>query len=115
MNPLSAIFGVSVAIRNGLFNRRLLAVKKLTRPVVSVGNLSVGGSGKTPFVIALGSLLQARGIAFDVLSRGYGRGNKEIAIVDPKGLPWDFGDEPLLIARKLQVPVIVGADRYQAG
>ena len=115
MNPLSAIFGAGVAIRNALYDRRVFQVKKLARPVVSIGNISVGGSGKTPFVIALGQLLAERGIAFDVLSRGYGRTSTEIAVVDPNGSPAQFGDEPLLIARKLQAPVIVGADRYQAG
>jgi tetraacyldisaccharide 4'-kinase len=115
MNPLSAIFGAGVAIRNALYDRNIFQVKKLARPVVSIGNISVGGSGKTPFVIALGQLLAERGIAFDVLSRGYGRGSTEIAVVDPNGSPAQFGDEPLLIARKLQAPVIVGADRYQAG
>jgi tetraacyldisaccharide 4'-kinase len=115
MNPLSAIFGAGVAIRNALYDRRIFQVKKLARPVVSIGNISVGGSGKTPFVIALGQLLTERGIAFDVLSRGYGRTSTDIAIVDPNGSPAQFGDEPLLIARKLQAPVIVGADRYQAG
>jgi tetraacyldisaccharide 4'-kinase len=115
MNPLAAIFGAGVAIRNALYDRHIFQVKKLARPVVSIGNISVGGSGKTPFVIALGHLLAERGIAFDVLSRGYGRGSTEIAVVDPNGSPTQFGDEPLLIARKLQAPVIVGADRYQAG
>jgi len=115
MNPLSAIFGAGVATRNALYDRGVFPVKKLARPVVSIGNISVGGSGKTPFVIALGQLLAERGIAFDVLSRGYGRSSTEIAVVDPDGSPAQFGDEPLLIARKLQVPVIVGGDRYQAG
>lgn len=115
MNPLSAIFGAGVALRNSFYDRRVFQVKKLARPVVSIGNISVGGSGKTPFVIALGQLLAERGIAFDVLSRGYRRTSTEIAIVDPNGSPAQFGDEPLLIARNLQAPVIVGADRYQAG
>jgi tetraacyldisaccharide 4'-kinase len=115
MNPLSAIFGAGVAIRNALYDRRIFQVKKLARPVVSIGNISVGGSGKTPFVIALGRLLAERGIAFDVLSRGYGRSSTQTAVIDPNGSPAQFGDEPLLIARKLQAPVIVGADRYQAG
>jgi tetraacyldisaccharide 4'-kinase len=115
MNPLSAIFGTGVAMRNALYDRRVFQVKQLARPVVSIGNISVGGSGKTPFVIALGQLLVERGIAFDVLSRGYGRSSTEIAVVDPNGSPAQFGDEPLLIARKLQAPVIVGADRYLAG
>jgi len=82
---------------------------------VSVGNISAGGSGKTPFVMLLGELLKARGIKFDVLSRGYGRESRGVLLVDPGGLPKQFGDEPLLIARKLQVPVIVGEDRYEAG
>lgn len=115
MNPLSMLFGAGIAIRNTLYNRGALKVHKLARPVVSIGNISVGGTGKTPFVIALGELLKQRGIAFDVLSRGYGRSSKEIAVVDPQGSPQQFGDEPLLIARKLGVPVIVGADRFQAG
>lgn len=115
MNPLSAIFGAGVAIRNALYDRRVFQVRKLARPVVSIGNISVGGSGKTPFVIALGQLLTERGIAFDVLSRGYGRTSTKTAVVDPHGSPAQFGDEPLLIAQKLQAPVIVGADRYQAG
>ncbi|HMC44610.1 MAG TPA: tetraacyldisaccharide 4'-kinase [Caballeronia sp.] len=115
MNPLSAIFGAGVSMRNALYDRGIFQVNKLARPVVSIGNISVGGSGKTPFVVALGELLKQRGIAFDVLSRGYGRSSTEIAVIDPNGSPAQFGDEPLLIAHKLQVPVIVGADRYQAG
>ena len=83
--------------------------------MVSVGNLSAGGSGKTPFVLLLGELLKARAVKFDVLSRGYGRTSTGVRLVDPAGLPQEFGDEPLLIARKLQVPVIVGEDRYDAG
>ncbi|HJX83621.1 MAG TPA: tetraacyldisaccharide 4'-kinase [Candidatus Angelobacter sp.] len=115
MNPVSAIFGVGVAARNALYDRSFFKVQKLSRPVVSVGNISVGGSGKTPFVIALGGLLKQRGIPFDVLSRGYGRQSAATLVVDPEGTPEQFGDEPLLLARKLQVPVIVGADRYTAG
>jgi tetraacyldisaccharide 4'-kinase len=80
-----------------------------------VGNLSAGGSGKTPFVLLLGEMLKARGLRFDVLSRGYGRKSHGVLLVDPAGLPMQFGDEPLLISRKLQVPVIVGEDRYEAG
>jgi tetraacyldisaccharide 4'-kinase len=63
----------------------------------------------------LGELLQSRGLKFDVLSRGYGRESRGVLLVDPAGLPQQFGDEPLLIARRLQVPVIVGEDRYEAG
>jgi tetraacyldisaccharide 4'-kinase len=114
-NPLSGIYGVAVAGRNALYDRRLLTSRRLQGPVISVGNLSTGGSGKTPFVILLGELLKARGIRSDVLSRGYGRKARGVLLVQPGGLATDFGDEPLLIARRLQVPVIVGENRYSAG
>ena len=118
-NPLSAIlstmYGGVVGARNVLYDRRWLRSRSLQGPVISVGNLSVGGSGKTPFVILLGELLKARGVRFDVLSRGYGRDTRGVLLVDPGGLPRDFGDEPLLIARRLQAPVVVGEDRYEAG
>ncbi|HVO82333.1 MAG TPA: tetraacyldisaccharide 4'-kinase [Terriglobales bacterium] len=115
MNPLAAIFGFSVRARNALYDHGLLPSKRLEAPVISVGNLSVGGSGKTPFVILLGQLLKTRGLRFDILSRGYGRKTRGVAVVDPGGPACDFGDEPLLLARRLAVPVVVGEDRYQAG
>ena len=115
LNPLSAIYGGVVGARNALYDRGWMRSRSLQGPVISVGNLSTGGSGKTPFVILLGELLQARGIRFDVLSRGYGRKSRGVLLVDPGGLPRDFGDEPLLIARRLQTAVVVGEDRYEAG
>ena len=115
MNPLSTIYGGIVRARNALYDRGLVQVRRLDGPVISVGNISAGGSGKTPFVLLLGQLLKAKGIKFDVLSRGYGRASTGVLLVDPAGLPQQFGDEPLLIARKLQVPVIVGESRYEAG
>jgi tetraacyldisaccharide 4'-kinase len=115
MNPLTALYGAATALRNTLYDRGVLRSRRLERPVVSVGNLSVGGSGKTPFVIALGELLKARAIRFDVLSRGYGRKTHGVLVVDTDGNAADFGDEPLLIARRLGVPVIVGESRYDAG
>jgi tetraacyldisaccharide 4'-kinase len=115
LNPLSNIYGGVVAARNALYDRGFLHARRLDGPVVSVGNLSAGGSGKTPFVMLLGELLKARGVKFDILSRGYGRASKGVRLVDPAGLPQEFGDEPLLIARRLQVPVIVGENRYDAG
>ena len=114
-NPLSAVYGAVVGVRNALYDRRWLRSRSLEGTVTSVGNISTGGSGKTPFVILLGELLKARGIRFDVLSRGYGRATRGVLLVDPGGLPRDFGDEPLLIARRLQTPVVVGEDRYEAG
>src|ERR1700733_7651793 len=59
VNPASTMFGAGVAVRNALYDRRIFKAHKLARPVVSIGNISVGGTGKTPFVIALGELLKA--------------------------------------------------------
>ena len=115
MNVLSALYGAGVGLSNALFDHGIRRALRLERPVVSIGNLSTGGSGKTPFVIALGELLKERGIRFDVLSRGYGRTTRGVLVVDPEGPATDFGDEPLLIARRLGVPVVVGERRYEAG
>jgi len=115
LNPLPSIYAGVVGVRNALYDRGWLRAGRLQGPVISVGNVSTGGSGKTPFVLLLGGLLKARGITFDVLSRGYGRKSKGVRLVDPAGLPQEFGDEPLLISRKLQAPVVVGEDRYAAG
>ncbi len=114
-NPLSSIFGAVVGTRNALYASGLLRQRRLKGPVLSVGNIAVGGSGKTPFVIMLGELLKSRQISFDILSRGYGRKSRGVRLVDPDGEPAEFGDEPLLIARKLGVPVVVGERRYDAG
>jgi tetraacyldisaccharide 4'-kinase len=114
MNPLSLLYGAVTGARNLVYDTGLFTAR-LRAPVVSIGNISVGGTGKTPFIIYLGERLKQRGVSFDVLSRGYGRTSKGVRVVDPAGSPRDFGDEPLLIARKLGVPVIVGASRYHAG
>lgn len=115
MNPLSSIFGLGVRARNALYDQGLARSQRLKGPVISIGNLSVGGSGKTPFVLLLGELLKARDLKFDILSRGYGRKTRGVLLVEPAGSPYDFGDEPLLMARRLNVPVIVGESRYAAG
>ena len=92
--------------------------KRLSWPVISVGNLSTGGTGKTPFTIELAHLLTEAGLHVDVLSRGYGRNwsaAERVERVDLGGNAERFGDEPLLIARSAGVPVYVGAKRFVAG
>src|SRR5258708_6723013 len=115
MSVLVSIYGAVVRTKTALHERGALRARRLQGTVVSVGNLAVGGSGKPPFVILLGELLKAPGVEFDVLSRGYGRSTTGVLLVDPQGTPRDFGDEPLLIARRLGVPVVVGEKRYEAG
>ena len=83
--PLSALFSAVVAARNALYDRGVLKQRRLLRPVISVGNLSVGGAGKTPFVIMLAELLRQRGVRVDVLSRGYGRKSSGVLVVDAGG------------------------------
>ena len=115
MNPLALLFGTAAQLRNTLYDRGFVRPQRLQGPVVSVGNLSVGGTGKTPFIIVLGELLKQRGVKFDILSRGYGRQSKGVRIVDPTGSAREFGDEPVLLARRLGVPLVVGEDRHAAG
>lgn len=104
-----------------LYRFGFLKSRMLPRPVICVGNISVGGGGKTPLVIWLAERLAGRGIRVAILSRGYGRkadSGKDVRTVkdadrSDAGFP---GDEPLLISKRLpSVPVYVSADRYQAG
>jgi len=111
--PLEMLYAAIVRSRNARFDRT--PPQRLSWPVISVGNLSMGGSGKTPLVIYLARLLQKTGLQPDVLSRGYERSHQTIARVDSEGDAERFGDEPLLIARSAGVPVYVGANRYEAG
>lgn len=113
--PFVPLYAAGLALREWRLERGWEKSRVLWYPVISVGNLSTGGSGKTPLVIALARLLQAEGFAVDVLSRGYGRKSSEATRVKEDGTAEEFGDEPLLIARKTGVPVWVGAERYEAG
>jgi tetraacyldisaccharide 4'-kinase len=112
---LVPLYAAGVGAKNLAYERGWARQKRLQGPVVSIGNLSVGGSGKTPLTIRLAQLLGDRGVFVDVLSRGYGRRSKAVERVRLEGSAEEFGDEPLLIAREAGVPVFVGADRYRAG
>ena len=113
---LVPLYAAAVGAKNAAYERGWAKPRRLGWPVVSVGNLSVGGAGKTPLVIRLAQLLMAEGAPVDVLSRGYGRRDaRRVERVDPEGDARRFGDEPLLIARAAQAPVYVGASRYEAG
>ena len=113
--PLNPVYRLGLALRD----RRLVSgkepVRRLRHPVISIGNLSTGGAGKTPMTIALARGLRSRGIHVDVLSRGYGRRDLKPARVRMEGTAREFGDEPLLIARQAGVPVYVASQRYDAG
>ncbi|WP_348263189.1 tetraacyldisaccharide 4'-kinase [Telmatobacter sp. DSM 110680] len=113
--PLVPLYATGLALRELRLNRGWEQTRWLWYPVISIGNLSTGGSGKTPFAITLARLLSARGFHVDLLSRGYGRTSRESSLVDPDGTADEYGDEPLLIARKSGVPVYVAAERYDAG
>ena len=113
--PLVPLYRLGIAINALRFRPGSPSVRRLHWPVVSVGNLSAGGAGKTPLAIALAKSLAARGLHVDILSRGYGRSSKLPLSVNPDGTAEEFGDEPLLIARETGVPVYVAAERYDAG
>jgi tetraacyldisaccharide 4'-kinase len=113
--PLNPLYRLGLGLRDLRQIVGLEPVQRLKFPVVSIGNLSTGGSGKTPLAIALARALTGRSLHVDVLSRGYGRQSGLAARVNADGTAADFGDEPLLIARAAQVPVYVASQRFEAG
>lgn len=119
--PLAMLFAAGVAIRRRLYRWGWLKGWRAPVPVIVVGNITAGGSGKTPLVVALVELLRAAGRHPGVVSRGYGRVPPTDA--DPLGVvrvlpgvatPEHFGDEPVLIARRTGAPVYVSPDRPAA-
>jgi len=115
LRPLTPLYRLALSLRELRLRRGWESVQRLDRLVVSIGNISAGGAGKTPLTIALAQALIHRGVAVDVLSRGYGRKNQQAAQVDPNGTSEAFGDEPLLIARTAGVHVFVACRRLEAG
>jgi tetraacyldisaccharide 4'-kinase len=113
--PLVPAYRLAIWLRERRVGARPNAIKRLRFPVVSVGNLSTGGAGKTPLTMALAEALTRRGLLVDVLSRGYGRRAQIPTRVSLAGTAEEFGDEPLLIAREADVPVYVADQRYDAG
>lgn len=113
--PLVPLYRLGQALRAWRLSSGQEPVRRLNWPVVSIGNLSVGGAGKTPLAIALARAFTAHGMHVDVLSRGYGRRSALPLLVDPGGTAEEFGDEPLVIAREAGVKVYVAAERYEAG
>src|SRR5208337_2793980 len=113
--PLVPAYRLALAFRELRLRAGLEPVRRLRFPVISIGNLSTGGSGKTPLAIALAQALSDRGLQVDVLSRGYGRASRAPARVRPDGTAEEFGDEPLLIARATGVPIYVALQRCDAG
>ncbi len=119
--PLSHLYGVAVRVRQALYARGLKTQYFLPCRVISVGNLTVGGTGKTPVVIALAAALRDRGRKVGVISRGYKRRSTDaiLEVSDGRSIldnPGETGDEPFLIAQRCPgVPVAIGADRPSVG
>jgi tetraacyldisaccharide 4'-kinase len=109
--PVSLVFRVLVALRRELYLSGFLASHQLLLPVIVVGNISVGGTGKTPLTLALAQQLTERGWHPLILSRGFGRNISKPQPVSPSSTAAQVGDEPLLMARRDICPVWVGADR----
>lgn len=112
--PVSLMYRLLTALRRLLYANGLLASSCLPVPVVVVGNLFVGGTGKTPLVIWLVEQLRARGLQPGVISRGYGASVAQATAVGPDSAAADVGDEPLLISLRTQAPVVVGRRRVLA-
>ncbi|MDO4897372.1 MAG: tetraacyldisaccharide 4'-kinase [Moraxella sp.] len=111
--PLSALYGVVGRVRKSLYDNDKLTKYHAPIPVMIVGNITVGGSGKTPLIIALVKYLQDKGVSVGVISRGYGRADSTPALVCANSTPKEVGDEPCLIVQSTNVPMAVGANRGQ--
>ena len=118
---ISLLYRIGIEIRFLLFKWGVLNTRKLHSPVISIGNLTVGGTGKTPFVSYLAKVIQKLHYQPVILSRGYrGQYEKKGAFVSRKNKvllgPEESGDEPNMLARKLSgVPILVGRDRFKSG
>jgi tetraacyldisaccharide 4'-kinase len=114
--PLAGLFCLLVSVRRQLYRSGLLASVKLPVPVVIVGNLSVGGTGKTPVVVWLAHWLRDQGLRVGILCRGYGGRSRDWPLrVEPDTPVALAGDEALLLRRRSGCPVYAGPDRVQAG
>ncbi|HZX72146.1 MAG TPA: tetraacyldisaccharide 4'-kinase [Rhodanobacter sp.] len=111
--PLAALYGSLVRLRSGLYRIGVMRSVRLPVPVIVVGNLSVGGTGKTPLTIALARELRARGFRPGVVSRGYGGRRREPMLLGDTPDPIEVGDEPCLI-RASGVAVAIGRERPAA-
>ncbi len=113
-------YRAAVALRNRLYDRGLLRLARLPCPVISIGNITVGGTGKTPLAIMLANLFRERGYRPAILSRGYGGAGLPLCVVSDGNrvlaTAAEAGDEPLLMAQSLDgIPVVTGADRITTG
>lgn len=115
--PLSLLFRLLAGLRALLFRLGLLKAGRLPVPVIVVGNIFIGGTGKTPLTIWLAEALRQAGLRPGVISRGHGSegGGETPRAVTPGSDAREVGDEPLLIARRARVPVFVGRKRFEAG
>ena len=113
--PLSQVFGALSILRRLLYRIGALRSTRLPVPVVVVGNIFIGGTGKTPLTIWLVDALAAAGFRPGVISRGHGSKNQLPRLVTPESTAQQVGDEPLLIAQRSRCPVMVGRDRAAAG
>jgi len=113
--PISWLFGLIITLRKFLYKTNVLKSYRLSVPVVVVGNINVGGTGKTPLVIWLAEQLKRAGYTPGIISRGYGGTVANVAHVDVNADPSLCGDEPVLIANRTNCPVFVSANRIQAG
>ena len=114
LKPLSALYGTITRFRQYLYQQDILKSYRAPVPVMVIGNITVGGSGKTPLIIELVKFLQYFGLNVAVISRGYGGAGPFPCLVDDDDLPSVVGDEPLLIVQETGVLMAVGANRQAA-
>ena len=114
LKPLSALYGTVSAVRRVAYARNVARTTRLACPVIVVGNLTVGGTGKTPLVCWLAEQLTGRGFRPGVVTRGYGGSSRAARLVQSSESPDVVGDEAVLLARRARVPIAIGRNRPAA-
>lgn len=112
--PLSLTYGAVAGLRRAAYAKHLLRSVRLPCPVLVVGNLTVGGTGKTPLVCWLVASLERQGLKPGIVMRGYGGSSTKVQLIDAADDPRVVGDEALLLSRRTGVPVAIGRDRPAA-
>lgn len=112
--PLSIIFKILVSLRIFLYKINFFNLQKIKVPLIVIGNIHIGGTGKTPIIINIANNLKKKGIKVGIISKGFGRKSKDILLVNNMSFDFNkYGDEPLLISHKTKVPIAVGNNKFK--
>ena len=113
--PIEILYLIIIYLRKILYKYKILKTYKFNLPIIVVGNLTVGGTGKTPMVEYLANYLQSQGLTVAIVMRGYrSKYTHNNVVVNKHSSPEIYGDEPVMLANKLNCPIIIGKNRVKS-